>query len=86
VLQHYVRRYKNIHLILEIKQKSKLKEHISDESFEINTVDLSSIDDLISRLKLDKEISPAARVHEVTTRAKDRLKTFNEKTTKIRRI
>ncbi|MEA2067053.1 MAG: deoxyribodipyrimidine photolyase, partial [Thermotogota bacterium] len=55
------------------------KERISGESSEINTVDLSSIDDLISSLELDREISPTSRFHGGTTRAKDRLKTFIEK-------
>jgi deoxyribodipyrimidine photo-lyase len=71
--------WKHIPDFLESSKRNKPKERISGESFGINTADLSSIDDLISSLELDKEISPTARFHGGTTRAKDRLKTFIEK-------
>jgi deoxyribodipyrimidine photo-lyase len=71
--------WKHIPNFLESSKRNKLKERISGESSVINNVDLSSIDDLILSLKLDKEISPTVRFHRGTTRAKDRLKTFIDK-------
>ncbi|MFO7882192.1 MAG: deoxyribodipyrimidine photo-lyase [Kosmotogaceae bacterium] len=75
--------WKHVPTFLKINEREKLKEKINHESLEMDAVDLSDIDDLLSMLDLNSKIKPSKKFRGGTTEAKKILKTFiNDKLSK----